>query len=72
MATSTPDDRRRVKLPRSLPDRSRPQPYSRVDAPYFRSPGFFVRIGALAMLVAGVLVGSVLCRWRMQIRHELS
>ncbi len=50
---STPDDRRRVKLPRSLPDRSRPQPYSRADAPYFRSPGFFVRIGGLAVARRG-------------------
>ena len=69
MATSTPDDRRRVKLPRSLPDRSRPQPYSRVDAPYFRSPGFFVRIGGLAVLVAVVIGVLVLRAWSIQILH---
>ena len=69
MATSTPDDRRRVKLPRSLPDRSRPQPYSRADAPYFRSPGFFVRIGGLAVLV-GVVIGVLVLRaWSIQILH---
>ncbi|MGZ4354708.1 MAG: penicillin-binding transpeptidase domain-containing protein [Gaiellaceae bacterium] len=69
MATSTPDDRRRVKLPRSLPDRSRPQPYSRADAPYFRSPGFFVRIGGLAVLVAVVIGVLVLRAWSIQILH---
>ena len=69
MATSTPDDRRRVKLPRSLPDRSRPQPYSRADAPYFRSPGFFVRVGGLAVLV-GVVIGVLVLRaWSIQILH---
>jgi penicillin-binding protein 2 len=69
MATSTPDDRRRVKLPRSLPDRSRPRPYSRADAPYFRSPGFFVRIGGLAVLVAVVIGVLVLRAWSIQILH---
>ena len=69
MATSTPDDRRRVKLPRSLPDRSRPQPYSTADAPYFRSPGFFVRVGGLAVLVAVVIGVLVLRAWSIQILH---
>jgi penicillin-binding protein 2 len=69
MSTSTPDDRRRVKLPRSLPDRSRPQPYSRADAPYFRSPGFFVRIGGLAVLVAVAIGVLVLRAWSIQILH---
>jgi len=41
-----------LKLPRNLPRGRRLQPYSRVDAPYFRSPGFFVRVGGLAVLIA--------------------
>jgi penicillin-binding protein 2 len=69
MAASTPENRRRVKLPRSLPDRSRPQPYSRADAPYFRSPGFFVRVGGLAILVAVVIGVLILRAWSIQILH---
>lgn len=69
MATSTPDDRRRVRLPRSLPDSRRVEPYSRVDAPYFRSNGFFVRVGGLALLV-GVAIGVLVLRaWSIQILH---
>jgi len=69
MATSTPDDRRRVRLPRSLPDSRRVEPYSRVDAPYFRSPGFFVRVGGLALLV-GIAIGVLVLRaWSIQILH---
>ncbi|HUJ92390.1 MAG TPA: penicillin-binding transpeptidase domain-containing protein [Gaiellaceae bacterium] len=69
MATSTPDDRRRVRLPRSLPDSRRLEPYSRVDAPYFRSSGFFVRVGGLALLV-GVAVGVLVLRaWSIEILH---
>ena len=54
VSISTPDPKRRVTLPRSLPDGRRVEPYSRADAPYFRSPGFFVRIGGLAVLVGVV------------------
>jgi penicillin-binding protein 2 len=45
------------------------QPYSRVDAPYFRSPGFFVRIGGLAVLVGIALCVLVLRAWSIQILH---
>ena len=69
MAISRPDPRRRVKLPRNLPGGRRVQPYSRVDAPYFRSPGFYVRIGGLAAIV-GVAVAFLLLRaWSIQVLH---
>ncbi|HET7568952.1 MAG TPA: penicillin-binding transpeptidase domain-containing protein [Gaiellaceae bacterium] len=69
MAISTPDPRRRrVKLPRKPPRRGL-QPYSRVDAPYFRSPGFYVRIGGLAIVVAIALSLLVLRAWSIQVLH---
>jgi penicillin-binding protein 2 len=56
-------------LPRSLPGSRRPEPYSRADAPYFRSPGFFIRVGGLGALVA-VAVGLLLMRaWSVQVLH---
>jgi penicillin-binding protein 2 len=69
LAISTPDPRRRVKLPRNLPRRRGLQPYSRADAPYFRSPGFYVRIGGLAAVVGGALCVLVLRAWSIQILH---
>jgi len=68
LAISTPDPRRRVKLPRNLP-RRRLQPYSHVDAPYFRSPGFFVRIGGLGVVVAVALALLALRAWSIQVLH---
>ena len=60
---------RRITLPRSLPGSRRPEPYSRADAPYFRSPGFFIRIGGLGVLVA-VALGLLLMRaWSVQVLH---
>ncbi len=58
-----------MKLPRNLPRGRRPQPYSRVDAPYFRSPGFYVRIGGLAIVVAVGLSLLVLRAWSIQVLH---
>jgi penicillin-binding protein 2 len=69
LALSTPDPRRRVKLPRKLPRGRRLQPYSRADAPYFRSPGFFVRIAGLAAIVAGALALLLLRAWSIQVLH---
>jgi penicillin-binding protein 2 len=69
LAISTPDPRRRVKLPRTLPRGRRLQPYSRVDAPYFRSPGFFVRVGGLAAVVAVAICILALRAWSIQILH---
>jgi len=69
VAISTPDPRRRLKLPRNLPRRRQLQPYSRVDAPYFRSPGFYVRIGGLAVLVAAGLALLLLRAWSIQVLH---
>jgi penicillin-binding protein 2 len=71
VAISRPDPRRRLKLPRNLP---RPgarqlQPYSRVDAPYFRSPGFYVRVGGLAIVVAAGLSLLFLRAWSIQVLH---
>ena len=44
-------------------------PYSRADAPYFRSPGFFIRIGGLGAVVA-VAVGLLALRaWSVQVLH---
>jgi penicillin-binding protein 2 len=45
------------------------QPYSRVDAPYFRSPGFYVRVGGLAVVVAVALSLLVLRAWSIQVLH---
>jgi penicillin-binding protein 2 len=49
--------------------RSRLQPYSRADAPYFRSPGFYVRVGGLAVLVSAGLALLLLRAWSMQVLH---
>ena len=69
MAISRPDPRRRLKLPRNLPRGRRLQPYSRVDAPYFRSPGFYVRVGGLAVIVAAGLSLLLLRAWSIQVLH---
>jgi penicillin-binding protein 2 len=75
VAISTPDPRRRrrsrnrVTLPRNLGGRRRVQPYSRVDAPYFRGPGFYVRVGGLAVVVAGALALLLLRAWSIQVLH---
>jgi penicillin-binding protein 2 len=58
-----------VTLPRTLPSPGRLQPYSRADAPYFRSPGFFVRVGGLAIIVGIALCILVLRAWSIQILH---
>jgi penicillin-binding protein 2 len=69
LAISTPDPRRRVKLPRKLPRGRRLQPYSRVDAPYFRSPRFYLRVGGLAAVVAVAICLLVLRAWSIQVLH---
>jgi penicillin-binding protein 2 len=69
VAISTPEPRRRPKLPRHLGGRRRVQPYSHVDAPYFRSPGFYVRIGGLAVIVAVGLALLLLRAWSIQVLH---
>ncbi|MGH3009832.1 MAG: penicillin-binding transpeptidase domain-containing protein [Gaiellaceae bacterium] len=69
MAISRPDPRRRPKLPRNVGGRRRVQPYSHVDAPYFRSPGFYVRIGGLAVVVAVGLSLLLLRAWSIQVLH---
>jgi penicillin-binding protein 2 len=69
VAISRPDPRRRLKLPRNLPRGRRLQPYSRVDAPYFRSPGFYVRVGGLAVIVAAGLSLLLLRAWSIQVLH---
>ena len=48
------------------------QPYSRVDAPYFRGPGFYLRVGGLAILVAGALALLLLRAWSIQVLHGAS
>jgi len=58
-----------VTLPRFLPDGRRVEPYSRADAPYFRSPGFFVRVGGLAALVGVAICLLVLRAWSIQVLH---
>ena len=45
------------------------QPYSRADAPYFRSAGFFVRVGGLAVVVGVAVCLLVLRAWSIQILH---
>jgi penicillin-binding protein 2 len=45
------------------------RPYSRADAPYFRSPGFYVRIGGLAALVGVAVCLLVLRAWSIQVLH---
>ena len=69
MAISRPEPRRRLKLPRNLPGRRQLQPYSRADAPYFRSPGFFIRIGGLGAIVALALSILALRAWSVQVLH---
>jgi penicillin-binding protein 2 len=69
VAISRPEPRRRLKLPRNLPGGRRLQPYSRVDAPYFRSPGFYVRVGGLAIIVAAGLSLLLLRAWSIQVLH---
>ncbi len=69
MAISRPEPRRRLKLPRNLPGKRQLQPYSRVDAPYFRSPGFYVRVGGLAVIVATGLSLLLLRAWSIQVLH---
>lgn len=69
MAISRPDPRRRLKLPRNLPGGRPLQPYSRADAPYFRSPGFYVRVGGLAVVVAAGLSLLLLRAWSIQVLH---
>ena len=69
MAISRPEPRRRLKLPRNLPGKRGLQPYSRVDAPYFRSPGFYVRVGGLAVVVAAGLSLLLLRAWSIQVLH---
>jgi penicillin-binding protein 2 len=58
-----------VTLPRNLSGGRRLQPYSRADAPFFRSPNFYVRIGGLAVLVGIALCVLVLRAWSIQILH---
>jgi penicillin-binding protein 2 len=69
VAISRPDPRRRLKLPRNLQGGRRPQPYSRADAPYFRSSGFYVRVGGLAAVVAVGLALLLLRAWSIQVLH---
>ena len=69
MAISRPEPRRRLKLPRNLPGGRRLQPYSRADAPYFRSPGFYVRVGGLAVVVAAGVSLLLLRAWSIQVLH---
>ncbi len=69
MAISRPEPRRRLKLPRNLPGGRRLQPYSRADAPYFRSPNFYVRVGGLAIVVAAGLSLLLLRAWSIQVLH---
>jgi penicillin-binding protein 2 len=49
---------------------SRLQPYSRADAPYFRSPGFYVRVGGvLAIVVVAGFAVLLLRLWSLQVLH---
>jgi len=69
VAISRPEPRRRLKLPRNLPGTRQLQPYSRVDAPYFRSPGFYVRVGGLAIVVVAGVSLLLLRAWSIQVLH---
>ena len=69
MAISRPEPRRRLKLPRNLPGGRQLQPYSRADAPYFRSSGFYVRVGGLAIIVLAGLSLLLLRAWSIQVLH---
>jgi penicillin-binding protein 2 len=62
--------RKSPRLPRGgLPRGRRLEPYSRADAPYFRSPGFYVRVGGLAVIVAAGLALLALRAWSIQVLH---
>ena len=52
-----------------MASRSRLQPVSRADAPYFRSPGFYVRVGGLALAVAIGVSLLALRAWSLQVLH---
>ena len=67
MAISRPEPRRRLKLPRNLQGGRGLQPYSRADAPYFRSSGFYVRVGGLAIVVLAGLSLLLLRAWSIQV-----
>jgi penicillin-binding protein 2 len=69
VAISRPEPRRRLKLPRNLQGGRGLQPYSRADAPYFRSPGFYVRVGGLAIVVTAGLSLLLLRAWSIQVLH---
>jgi penicillin-binding protein 2 len=58
-----------LKLPRKLSGGRQLQPYSRADAPYFRSPGFYVRVGGLAAVIAVGLALLLLRAWSIQVLH---
>jgi penicillin-binding protein 2 len=58
-----------LKLPRNLQGGRGLQPYSRADAPYFRSSGFYVRVGGLAIVVAAGLSLLLLRAWSIQVLH---
>jgi penicillin-binding protein 2 len=49
--------------------RVRLQPYSRADAPYFRSPGFYVRVGGLAIVLAAGVALLLVRAWSLQVLH---
>ncbi len=68
-AKPTTRSRKTPRIPRSGPGGRRLQPYSRADAPYFRSPGFYVRVGGLAVIVAAGLSLLVLRAWSIQVLH---
>src|SRR5579871_1201869 len=53
----------------AVASRFRLQPYSRADAPYFRSPGFYVRIGGLAVILAAGVTLLLLRAWSLQVLH---
>jgi penicillin-binding protein 2 len=69
VAISRPEPRRRLKLPRNLSGGRGLQPYSRADAPYFRSNGFYVRVGGLAIVVMAGLSLLALRAWSIQVLH---
>jgi penicillin-binding protein 2 len=52
-----------------MPNPGRLQPYSRADAPYFRSPGFYVRVGGLAVLIGAAVAVLLLRAWSIQVLH---
>jgi penicillin-binding protein 2 len=61
--------RKAPRVPRDRGGRRRLQPYSQADAPYFRSPGFYVRIGGLAVVAAALLALLLLRAWSIQVLH---